>query len=162
VVARERAASGSPSARQFASQARDFGRRAGLLLPDQRQTILEQPGRLRCVLTLLPHLVQAQQVGQQALDLAVAVGRQWPLALGREHRREEGLRRAEQFAHGLLVDIDLAVADGAVGKHHRLPVAVGLLEQEGLGLALAIDAKHKLRFVAVPPVLPGQFLLAFR
>ena len=139
VVAREHGGLGIAECAQFAGQPRDFGRRAACSCRISARpffsSLAVSAARSPCCRTWS----RPSRSASRALDLAVAVGRQRSLALGREHRREERLRRAEQFAHGLLVDIDLAVADGAVGQHDRLPVAAGLLEQEGLGLALAID-----------------------
>src|SRR5574337_1665528 len=63
----------------------------GLFLPDRREARLEETRRLGCFLAEGPDLLLPEQIGQQGLDLGIAVGAQLPLALCREHRGEEGV-----------------------------------------------------------------------
>src|SRR5574343_856067 len=70
-----------------------LGIERGSLGAQRRQRRLQLPRRLARLLTERADVLLPQQIGQQGLDLAVAVGAELPLALGREDRREEGVRR---------------------------------------------------------------------
>lgn len=59
----------------------------GLFLPDRREARLEETRRLGRFLAERPDLVLPEQIGQQGLDLGIAVGAQLPLALRRKRNR---------------------------------------------------------------------------
>jgi len=133
-----------------------------LFLPDRREAHLEQTRRLGRFLAEHPDLLLAQQIGQQSLDLGIAVGAQLPLALRREHRGEEGIGAAADGLDAAGIGVHLAVGHGAVVQHHGFPGAiVGEDEQEGFGLAPAVEADHDLRLVTATVVGPDQVFLVF-
>ena len=86
-----------------------FRIQSSLFLPDGRQAGLEQARRLARLLAQRPDFFLSQQVSQQSLDLGIAVGAQLPLALRREHRREEGVGAAAECFDATGIGVHLAV-----------------------------------------------------
>jgi hypothetical protein len=104
-------------------------------------------------------VVEPQQLGQQALDLAGGVVGQLLAALGAEHRREEHLGRAEHVIHAAVVGLRLAVAGGVVRQPQRQPAVRCLDVQVSLGLfGLDRSLDQDLAAVALAAVLPNEFL----
>ena len=81
----------------------------GEFLPDPHQPRFQQLGRLRRLGTQFPDLILRQQIGQQGLDLAIAVVRQLPLALGAKHGCEERVRASAQMLDATGVGFDFPV-----------------------------------------------------
>ena len=132
----------------------------GLFLPDRREARLEETRRLGRFLAERPNLVLPEQIGQQGLELGIAVGAQLPLALRRKHRGEEGVGAAADGGDAAGIGVHLAVGHGAVVQCHRFPGAiVGDHEQEGFGLAPAVEPDHDLRAVTTAVVRPDQVFL---
>ena len=86
-----------------------FRIQSSLFLPDGRQAGLEQARRLARLLAQRPDFFLSQQVSQQRLDFGIAVGAQLPLALRREHRREEGVGAAAECFDATGIGVHLAV-----------------------------------------------------
>jgi hypothetical protein len=82
---------------------------AGRLLSHGAEAGLEQARCLCRPQSLRPYRFLPQQVGQQGLDLAVAVGAQLPLALRREHGGEERVGTAADGLDTAGVGVHLAV-----------------------------------------------------
>jgi hypothetical protein len=132
---------------------------AGLLLPDRDQARLQQACDFGGLLADGANLFLAQQIGQQRLDLAIAVGVELALALGGEYRREEGLRAAADALDAAGVRLDASVGYRAIVDTHGPPLPIVVQsEQECLGLAAATHPDDDLRSVAAAFVRPGQVL----
>jgi hypothetical protein len=130
------------------------------LLADRQQPGLEKTGGLVGSMTQGPNLFLPQQVGQQGLDLGIAVGAELTLALCRKHRREEGVGAATDGLDTAGVGFHLAIGHRAVVKTHRLPAPVRIQQvQIGFRATPTIEADHDLRSVASALVRPGQILL---
>ena len=117
---------------------RDLVDQAGLLLPDCDQSRLQQACDLGGLLADGANLFLTEQIGQQRLDLAIAVGVELALALGGEYRREEGLRAAADALDAAGVRLDASVGYRAIVDTHGPPLPIVVQsEQECLGLAAA-------------------------
>ena len=139
-----------------------FRIQSSLFLPDRRKAGLEQARRLARLLAQRPDFFLSQQVSQQGLDLGIAVGAQLPLALGREHRGEEGVGAAADGFDAAGIGVHLTVRHGAIVQHHGRPCpVVREPEQEGFGLAPAGEADDRLRAITATVVGPDQVLLVF-
>jgi hypothetical protein len=97
-------------------QAFVLGIHPGRLLALGQQPRLQQSGRLGGVTPQRLDGLLAEQVGQQRLDLSVAVVAELPLTLRAEHRGEECVCTAAQPFDAARVGLDLAVRDRAVLK----------------------------------------------
>jgi hypothetical protein len=142
-----------------ASAASSVDCEAGLLLPDRCEARLEQSRRLGGLGPERADLVLIEQVGQQRLDLGIAVGVELALALRGEHRGEERLGAATDALHAARVGLDPAIGYRAVVEAHRPPLsAVVEALQERFGLAPTVHSNDHLRSVAAPFMGPGQVL----
>jgi hypothetical protein len=102
----------------------------------RRQRRLQLPRRLARLLTERADVLLPQQIGQQGLDLAVAVGAELPLPLCREDRGEEGVRRPADGLDASRIGLDLAIGDGAIGQRGGRPRA-GVIQRQQIGLGPA-------------------------
>ncbi len=138
---------------------RDLVGQTGLLLPDRDQARLQQPCDFGGLLADGANLFLTEKIGQQRLDLAIAVGVELALTLGGEYRREEGLRAAADALDTVGIRLDASVGYRAVVDTHGPPLPIVVQsEQERLGLAAATHPDDDLRSVAAAFVRPGQVL----